>query len=88
MTVVITPCGNLQRITDVQAPHHQPLGRAYHEGANAYLIGAPITCNIYSGVEPMIADRTLRGEWERGYKVARKHDRFDATVAKRKAAKG
>jgi hypothetical protein len=79
MIPATTPCGipmtaRSLRDTDTEyAP-----ARAFHLGANAYLLGQPESSNPWF-------DGHLSDEWRRGYRNTRADDRFRATIAKRRA---
>lgn len=82
-----TPTGNLltpAMLSDVDVAYEP--ARAFREGANAYLLGAPEAANPYRelAADPMGEPR-LHREWRRGYRNARQRDRFNATIRARRA---
>ncbi len=59
--------------------HNQPLADAYMRGLAAFREGVSIEINPFD-------DPNLAFEFRRGFKIARKHARFNATIAARKTA--
>lgn len=86
---ITTPCGNPLTMRMLYAmTGQQVLADTFRAGHNAYLTGEPEAANPYRGMatDPFGEPRLYR-EWKRGYRNARKRDRFNATIRNRQATK-
>jgi hypothetical protein len=76
--MLLTPCGNPRPVPLSLNRGYAPAD-AYRDGANAYNSGQPLGLSV-------AWPEDLRGEWSRGYRIARKRDRFNATIRSRRVA--
>jgi hypothetical protein len=74
--MLLTPCGNPRPVPRSADSGYGPAD-AYHDGANSYAAGEPIALAVEWPAD-------LRSEWTRGYKIARKRDRFYSTIKARR----
>lgn len=74
----------VKRRSNAQDAQAQPLAEAYRAGAAAFTSGQSETANPYQHGD-IVSGLSLRDEWTRGFKIERKHTRFNATIARRRS---